>query len=101
MIPPQDMEAQGKAIEAGLSAYVDRGPETSHEELALRAHAFSLVRSPFWEHIRSEGLRSQPAMLRGYVGSGSPLNMALARMALASFIEYVEAMAEAHQETQP
>ena len=100
MMPPSDVEEQVQAIEAGLAPYVNRPPDVGAEEAALRRHAFYGVRSPLWEHIRSEALRSQPAMLRGYAGGGDPRHMALARMALASLIEYVEALAAAHQEVQ-
>ena len=99
MQPPQDVIDQREAMEAGLSMYVEPVPQPDAEQAALQAHAYTMVRSPLWEHLRERARMEVPHMLAGY--RGNLQHLALARMGVSAVIRYVEDLASAHQEAQP
>ena len=96
--PPEDLIQQREAIDAALAhERIQIGVEDP-EMRARQAAAFEMVRSPMWEHIRDEAARQIPVMLQGYTGNLA--HLAMARLGAAAIVEYVEAMARAHQETE-
>ena len=100
MQPPQDILEQRETAWQALARTggVESDPQPDPEQVMLQHHAFEMVRSPLWEHLRDRARMEVPHMLAGY--RDNLQHLALARMGVSAVIRYVEDLAAAHQETQ-